>query len=218
MKFTLDSSSLESFNKNRMVEIAGLYDDAALELMNHEIDRFLAKEEAQTQEKAMLCGHDLFRKLEKYKKTLQLHSLGQIAYELVAVKPLRLAFDQLLVAPNGIADEFLDTIFLKKEGSLKERSCVNELVMGALIALKAEEALLPFAAKAGHIVFFSPDITIPFDWLKKRKGDRYLLLAFSTKHAQYIFNEGDPQNHYLKRMGYVYGDKLKDSLNPIFYR
>ena len=58
MKFTLDTSSLETFNKNRMVEISGLFDSGAIDTINREIDFFLAKEKVETQERAMALGHE----------------------------------------------------------------------------------------------------------------------------------------------------------------
>lgn len=218
MKFTLDSAALEGFNREGIIEVSGLYTADQILAINREIDQFLAAKGVKTQEEAMGRGRDLFRSNELFKKQLALPSLGQIAYELVATKPLRLAYDQLLVGSMSLADNYAKTLFLHKNAHLQERSCISELVLGAMLALKASEAQLPFAGVAGHIVFFRPDRPIPFSWLKEIEQARYVLLAFATVHAQYIFNADDPQNHYLKQMGYIYGDKLKDNLHPIFYR
>ena len=68
------------------------------------------------------------------------------------------------------------------------------------------------------MVFFTPETEIPFEALKTRLADRYLLLAFSSHRAQYLYNEKDPVNYYLKHRGYVYGDKLKESDHPIILR
>ncbi|QLH36192.1 MAG: hypothetical protein HWD61_08680 [Parachlamydiaceae bacterium] len=45
-----------------------------------------------------------------------------------------------------------------------------------------------------------------------------MLLAFADFRTVYILNENDPHTHTLKHLGYVFGDKLSDKLNPIVYR
>lgn len=212
MKFTLSSSALETFNRDRQVEIEGFYD---ADLINAEIERLL---KGVNPREAMVQGRDLFRKSETLHKALQLSALGKVIYELIAVRPLRFAADQLLVSAEHPIERKEVAAFLKKTGSLKERSCLSEVVLGAMIALKAKEERLPFSKTAGNVVFFDPDISVPVEWLAENLGDRYWLLTFTTLHAQYIYNDRDPQNHYLKHLGYVYGDKLKDTLSPVIFR
>lgn len=218
MKFTLDKSSLETFNKDRIIELEGFYSPEKIVDINREIDSLLAKEKVELREDAMKLGHNLFLQMPNYKRLFQLPLLAEIVYELISVKPLRLAYDQLLVAAADTFDQNSATSFLTPELTLEKRSSVNELVMGVMIALNAKEAMIPFSGEPGRVVFFSPETSIPFDFLKDRLADRYLLLAFSSAHAQYLYNDLDPQNHYLKKMGYVYGDKLKDSVSPIVFR
>lgn len=218
MKFTLDKKSLETFNKDHLLEIEGFYSDDKLLILNKEIDKLLLDEKKELREEKMLFGRDLFRKSEVLKKALQLPLLGQIIYELISVKPLRLAFDQLLQASNNSFDVERASTFLNHPETLEKGTSINELVLGVMIPLNAKESMLPFSGEPGRVVFFGPEIPIPYDFLKNRLADRYLLMAFSTLHAQYLYNEKDPQNHYLKRLGYIYGDRLKDSIHPIVYR
>lgn len=209
MKFTLDRHSLETFNKGRLLEIEGLYSPERVGELNRLIDDLLHKEKLEKREESMRFAHDLFRQSEALKKGLNLSALAQIAYELIAVKPLRLVYDQLLECAKNNFDKESPTAFFEGEKSLQERSSVSDLVLGARMALKGDQP--------GNVVFFGPEIPLPLEFLKERLNDRYLLLAFSSLHAQYVFQAADPQNHFLKRLGYVYGDKLKDSLHPLIY-
>lgn len=218
MKFTLDKSSLETFNKTRMLELEGLYSPEKVREINREIDALIPKDKIGFREEIMKFGRDLTRKSESFKRAIGFNRLGEIAYELISVRPLRLAFDQVIVAASNSFDEQRATTFLNDTGSLNQKSGINEIVLGVIIALNAKEENLPFAGTEGRAVFFGPDIPIPFEFLKNRLADRYLLIAFSTVHAQYLYNDNDPQNHYLKKEGFVYGDRLKDSTHPIIYR
>ena len=218
MKFTLDKSSLETFNKGHVLEIEGLYSPERMREINLEIESLLPPGREVFREEVMGKGRDLFRKSESLKRLLALHTLGEIAYELISVKPLRLAFDQILVAATNSFDQQRLSTFLNGDESLAARSGINELVLGVMIALRAKEERLPFSGTEGHVVFFTPEMPIPFECLKNQLGSRYLLLALSTVHAQYLYNEKDPQNHFLKSLGFVYGDRLKDSTHPIIYR
>lgn len=250
MKFTLDKHSLETFNKNHILEVDGFFSAQKMLELNRAIDELIAKEKLEKREDIMKFGHDLFLKVDNYKRLLQLPLMAEIVYELISVKPLRLAYDQLLVAAANSFDLGRPTTFLTHAETLENRSSVNELVLGVMIALNAkpeeiipqeeapvpeegsdietvaltteepvtEKKTSPFASETGRVVFFDPQISIPFDSLKTKLADRYLLLAFSTVHAQYLYNDLDPQNHFLKKLGYVYGDKLKDSINPVLLR
>jgi hypothetical protein len=218
MKFALDRGSLESFNKNKWVELEGFYSPEKVIDINRAIDSLIAKHKWEHREDIMAGSYNLFLEIPEWRRLLQVPLLAEIAYELASVKPLRLASDQLLQAATNTFDQGRATTFLNKTETLEERSSINELVLGVMIALKGGEENLPFAKEPGRVVFFSPQIPIPFDSLKNSLSDRYLLLTFSTQHAQYLYNEKDPQNHKLKKWGYVYGDRLKDSVSPIVYR
>jgi len=47
---------------------------------------------------------------------------------------------------------------------------------------------------------------------------RYLMLVYTHPTAIYYLEEKDPKTHHLKSLGYVFGDRLNDKLNPIVYR
>lgn len=222
MKFTLDKASFEAFNKDKWVELEGFYTPERIQEINGVIDRLIAEKKLERKEDIMASSHDLFRKIDGYSRLLQLPWLADIVYELASEKPLRLAYDQLYQAGMSSFDQSRESEFFNGTKILSEVSSMNEIVLGVMIALKVSEGVseeaLPFSQEAGRIAVISPEIEIPFDMLKTRLADRYLLLVFSTKRAQYLYNPKDPQNHLLKHLGYVYGDKLKDTLHPIILR
>jgi hypothetical protein len=47
---------------------------------------------------------------------------------------------------------------------------------------------------------------------------RYLLIVFANRRAQYVLNANDPHAHALKHKGYVFGDRLREELHPIVIR
>ena len=84
-----------------------------------------------------------------------------------------------------------------KEISLEEWSSVKPVHLGL--------ALYP----SGNGVFFRATEPVQFV-----TGD-VTLIAFVGKTAQYIENRNDPQLYDLKKLGYGYGDHLKNDTHPI---
>lgn len=205
MKFTMNKEGMDIFQKTGKVELTGLYEPEDLQKILH---YSLAKP---------LGVRDLCRQSSPLKQVLNLTALGSIVYELSMVKPLRYGFDQLLSAPKH---HFEKAPLLEGELPLQERSAVTELVMGALICLRSHmfETHLPFAKEPGDVVFFRPDLPISFEGLKKCPEDLYLLITFVRANSVFVFCDKDPEQHYLKTLGYSYGDKLKDALHPVVFR
>lgn len=140
------------------------------------------------------------------------------------------------------------TKLLNESHPLDQSSCVSQVACGLLICLSASEEkvieslpaensvepidsldpvslepiapLTPqvFGTVPGSITYFTPDYPIPYPILKERQGCRYLLIVYVESTAQYLFEERDYNGHELKHLGYVFGDKLNDKLNPIVLR
>lgn len=188
-----------------------------------------------------LAGRDLWRSDEQIKKTVVQRLLAEIASELIERKPLRLGYDQFY--PNPIQAQKLVTItnpfvdFLQQQPTIKEISCINGILCGLMLCLsgakgkefldvapmeKSPTLLIPpvniFPKIAGHGVFFHPDARIDLNQLLERPGQDYLMIIYTQATAQYTLQEGDLNTHTLKRLGYVFGDRLSDKLNPIVYR
>jgi hypothetical protein len=53
---------------------------------------------------------------------------------------------------------------------------------------------------------------------KQAKTQKFLLFLYAEEDALYTLNPLDPHTHALKRMGYVFGDRLKETTHPHLIR
>ncbi len=230
MKFATDKSHRDYFYKHGTIEFEGLFTPTQINEINAKIDEILCKNLAiksyklakQNAQEIFKHGRDLFRHDEALKKLLLHKRLANIAVELLEVRSIRMGYDQLLVGEVGspLLDPMYDQ-FLQQEGTLQEKSCMTPVVCGLMLCLEppqTEVTSIFFPKTPGHVIFFRPNIPLDLKFLTQVQGGRYLLMTYADRRTVYILNEKDPHTHTLKHRGYVFGDKLSDSLNPIIYR
>jgi hypothetical protein len=194
-----------------------------------------------TADQIFSAGRDLWRSDDQIKKAVTQRILAEIASELIERKPLRLGYDQFFPFPTqiqklvSIESPFAD--FLQQQPTIKEISCINGILCGIVLCLsgakgkeildvapmnESQSLLIPpvniFPKIAGHGVFFHPDARIDLNQLLERPGQDYLMIIYTQARAQYTLQESDLNTHTLKRLGYVFGDRLSDKLNPVVYR
>lgn len=85
---------------------------------------------------------------------------------------------------------------------INEHSSINNL-LGIFIISLAD----------GSGSFYLPSTPLP-----SFENDPCLMIAYCDKYSQYLYEEADPQVHFLKSLGYVFGDRLNDQLHPILLR
>ncbi len=137
-------------------------------------------------------GHDLFRT----NKALMRRVYAEIALGLVDKDYLRLVYSQTLVSP------------LTAEQTLQDISSFSMLEVGMIIVLESE------SVKPGSGIFLTPDC--PFERLPSfTKG---VLVVYAAQESRYIFNPNDPHTHYLKKLGYGFGDNLNVTTHPLLYK
>lgn len=109
-----------------------------------------------------------------------------------------LAFELIQKKPLRLA---FDQLIPENSEELNEYSCINNLLGMFFICLED-----------GSGSFYLPSTPLPsFE-------DRFFMIAYCDKYSQYLFEERDPQVHFLKSLGYVFGDRLNDRLHPILLR
>jgi hypothetical protein len=134
---------------------------------------------------------DLWRQSTEAAKIILSQKCAQIAAELVGLKVLRIAFDLELQAgtlPTGST-------------TLQSMSCLQPVVCGLMLDLNS-----------GKGTFIAPDFS-----LAPHLRDQKLLIAYGGEKLLYTHNPSDPYTHLLKREGYVFGDLVKTSTNPLVY-
>lgn len=198
MRFTLNRPAIDAFNKTGQFAVESFFDSAKLAKINRLIDEKISSFEFK--EKAMLEGHNLVIENEALQKAINVFNLAVLSYEFTKVKPIRLAYDQFLFGGISTFDEDRNSLFLNNELSIDQKVAVSLPVMCVVINLKT-----------GDLLFLKPTETMP----KVSLGDRYLFLVFTQAASLYQPCKGDPVESFLKKRGYVYGDKLKDSYHPL---
>lgn len=238
MKFAIANDHRKFFQKNGWIEFNDFVSPDQMIVMNEEIDRVLAdrlevspeKLKTVPSEQLFLKGHDLWRESPKLSKCTLLPRFAEIATELIEKKPLRLGYDQLFPPLDSINNfqPSLYSAFLNQEAPLESICCLTGLACGLIFALGEsssveedkvkEEANAVFPRTKGHAVFFLPSLTIRWDAIPLEPGQRYYLIVYTYQLSRYSLQPADPHTHWLKQLGYVFNDKLKDRLHPIVYR
>ena len=159
-----------------------------------------------------LYGYDMAIASTVVRKALCSPKIGRSAFAFVRKKPLRYAFDRLWNAPSGI------------NSPIEELSSVTPIMIGLIVALEdrqsGEEQHKPFEYRslpsaAGSVAFISPKTMMT---LPDTTAGRYIVVGYASGVPIYRFQPQDRQTHALKQLGYVFGDRLKETTHPVVFR
>jgi hypothetical protein len=239
MKFTIDFQHREFFIKNHFIEFDHLVPPDQLESFQHRLHALLIKRQKKDSTKKsplsakdlFMAGYDVWRDEDVLRKFVTNKVFAEIAAELCEKKPLRLAFDQYFPSNSKtISKEKSEyASLLHKKSTLANFSPVQGVVCGLMLCLSGEEKkndetsqhspeLSLFSETPGNGVYFDQDAIINFEEWSSKENHDYLLIVYSIEKAVYIMQPDNPHSNTLKNFGYVYGDRLKDKLNPILVR
>ncbi len=198
MKFSITLEQRDSYAKQGYVALCELLTLQELTFLNDFSSKLPAKGKA-------ALPRDLWRQDEKLRKIILNGKFANLAYEFIQRKPIKIAFDELLLQRRPA------------HLTLQEGSCVSSL-QGALILCLAANDKTPFDLIPGAGMFLNPT-TAP-DLLESfsQQSGKFLLIAYGNAHSQYLHVEKDPYCHFLKSLGYVFGEKLHESLHPVLLR
>lgn len=239
MKFAIAGEHRRFFQTHHYLEVEDLLSPDQVQQCNIAVDAVLAERlkvhpqkiaHYSAVDQLFVCGRDLWRSSDTLKKVITKQQLSEIAYELFDVKPLRLGYDQLYpeVQSRSVfanANTQIDTLFDK--ASVFESTCsIQGALGGVMLCLSdntagsetaaAEQTV--FSQKVGHGVFFNSKATIDYPSLLQRQGQRFLLLVYTHPTSVYVPKDQDPLFYSFKNVGYSFGDRLNDKVNPIIYR
>ncbi len=188
MRTTISAQQSSFFTKNGYIEFGGV--DLDLEALFKE------------------TGRDQWQKSAAIRAIL-LRKLGPIALVLAGKKTLRIGADWHI--PAGLAP--------KQQGRCEELFSIQGLQIGCIIAkecptmLPSPLGLLPLPTTPGHVLFFRTNLIL--DWPKCPPVDLYLA-AFALPNGMYVENRKDPHTNDLKKLGYSFGDVLRNDTHPLF--
>lgn len=230
MKFAIENDQKRFFRKNRFLETEGLLSETELNELNLHIDKALIerlkikedKLHRQFSQDVLKEGRDLSRFDDYLKKTVLHQRFAEIASELIEFRPLRFGYDQLYINNKESGDWNPYKSLILEPSNLKDISSLQGVLCGALLCLKNKDESNGesdiFSKKVGNITFFSAELPLNFNDLQATSEKRYLMIVYTQPTAIYYLQEKDPKTHHLKSLGYVFGDRLNDKLNPIVYR
>jgi hypothetical protein len=240
MKFATAKEHRDFFQKHGWIEFEGFISDEQLALTNQAIDQVLEERlkvssgrlGLLSSEKFFLEGRDLWRSNQTLRKLAAQPRFVEISSELIEKKPLRLGYDQLL--PGHVKTEFSEPTqqvysrFLEQTANLEDVSCLKGVVCGLILSLggnqggsqekNSSEGINIFPNQPGRVIFFRPNILINWNDLHNYPGQRFYMIVYTQAFAYYHLQPNDPHTHFLKRIGYIFNDKLNDKLHPIIYR
>lgn len=238
MHFSVIGEHRDFFRKQHWIECEGLLTQKQLSTFQKGVEtviheRLKDSPKQSTPEKIFEAGHDLWRGLPALKKLILQKELGEIASELIEHKPLRFGYDQLFpTISTSVPYPTSFRNFLSTTPTLQEMSAIQGVLSGAIICVKAPEKILTdekenplegsttsfFPKEPGNVIFFSPEVPISFNALKEKSGGLYLLLVYVKSNAVYFRQDKDPHVNAFRQLGYNFGDKLLDRLNPLVYQ
>ena len=222
MRFALNLEHRDFYSKNGFVEFEHLLTLEQIETLQQAIDTTLATRLKITPSKliqqsaAILfqAGFDLWRDHPLIKKALFKTTLSDIASQLFQAPLLRMGYDQYIDTRHGTATP------LTGHQTIEAQSCAKPL-LGALIlrlspATPHSVALIP--SQIGSGIYVNPKTPLNWKELFAQSDLKLLILTYASPRALYYLEPNDPHTHSWKKLSYVFGDRLNDSVHPILYR
>ena len=212
MKFSISLDQRYFLNQKGFIPFYALLSNQELKTLNDALES-----------KKSAAKHDLWREDDAIKQIVFSRRLVNLVYELTNVKPLRIAFDHYLpVKSKGLLDtekkSSLETFF-ENPIPIQERMSINPLVGMFVLVLNTDSDVDgEMSVTAGGGYFILPTTTFSLDLISVSPNQRLFLIGYGDSHSQYLYETKDPDVHYLKTLGYVFGDRLNDHMHPILYR
>lgn len=208
MKLSVTSQQHEYFQAQHLIVFEGVLSKEEISELEANIDKTLALNLKRTvdqvwresPEKLFLAGLNLWQSSIPIRKLITSSRLSNVASQLLNQKPMRMGYD-LYIKPGNAH-------FLEPLRPFREICCIQGLLGGILICLEGE--------KAGNMAVFGPELQI--NPTTVFAGKPFLLVTYAHPTSLFIRNLSDPMCLVLQKMGYRYGDRLTDALNPIIYK
>ena len=197
MGFGLTKEHHDFFHKSHFIEFEDLLSSNSMDALEQTVGTLVTSADWMHQ------GHDVWRRGEPIKKVTLHRGFAEIASSLCK-KRLRLAYDQVIEGPLS-----------QNPLNLIEASPVRRVVCGLILQLNpissVENSLIP--KKRGNGIFFSPFCKLDFP-----KDCHLFMIAYTEKFAQYVYEKRAPNIHALKKLDYVFGDRLRTDTHPLLPR
>lgn len=218
MRFKVTGDHRKVLEKQRYIEFEDVFSTDELEKVSQHIDVVLGQRtrrliETASCEELFRAGRDLWRDDSILKNFVSNRGVAQLAAELFQQKTLCLAFDQSLrtTLRAGFSGATPATV--------QKKSCIQPLAGAVLVQLSGQShsaSILP--KKRENAVFIAPQLTLPWEIFFQEPQSSFLLIGYASQKALYVCEKSDPNLHFLKKLGYVFGDHLNTDHHPLLYK
>lgn len=213
INFSVVGEHRNFFRKHQWIECEELLSPKELSYIQEKIEN---KEIAQ---------RDLWRQEAPLKKIVLNKSLARVAAELTETRSLRFGYDQLLILPKKTHEEpTAYDLLLQQTLSLENISSIQGVICGVMLCVQADQSAhideqdSPiFSINPGNGVFFTPEFPIDFTTVHRRPGCTYLMIVYVQPTSVYYSQPHDPFCRHFQQLGYQFGDRLSEQLNPLVF-
>ena len=220
MRFSLTKEHKEFFYKHLFIEFEEVLSPDQIASLKVSIQHVMAKRDSKIyKEGTPLIGRDLFRDDKDIRKFILSKNFAHVVKDLCSKDSLRMAFDQYL-NPKKTGPKFFS-----KLSSFKEASCLADTYAILIFKLSGKEftrpeegPFLPSPHKVGSLLIVHPDKILNFEGLLESSDDELYIITYGSDKLLYRPSNLDPAEPLIKRMGYAYGDLMKEQTHPIVYR
>lgn len=215
MNFLIRDIHINFFIENGYIEFNDfLSDEENIKLFN-EINNLISKRSNKNIDELTSIdiyknSRNLFKDSNILKKFETDKNLSQIACLLTHKNSLQLSLDQAI---------FKDiSSFFKKTFSFNEIFCLSGLEIIVLLNLNNNSLDIKdnfLSIKPKSILFINPNKILDFEIFFKKSINYFLIGYARLNNLMYIENKEDINQNLLKKMGYCFGDNLKNNNFPI---
>ncbi|MFA6915584.1 MAG: hypothetical protein WC222_04245 [Parachlamydiales bacterium] len=231
MKFAVAPEQKSFFKHNQYIELDGLLNEKSFEILKSGVKKTLAlrlnTEESRldkcTAQQLFTAGHDIWRSQNEVKKAIANNQIGEILYELMDERPIRLGYDLVLPAARYASFSGAEPLhyskYIETEQTLEKMGSIQGVLGGIIFCLEAPANPIPgWPSTPGSLLVVSNNYMLPLQHLQGYTGALYLAVVYCRDRSVYVVQQNDPHTHSYRQAGYNPGDRLNEKNNPVIYR
>lgn len=231
MKIAVSSEQKRFFERHQIIELEGLLSPQAFANLKQAVFATLAlrlnteesKLNRNSAQQLFCAGRDIWRTHAEVRKIITSSSIGELLYDLMDSRPIRLAYDQVLPCQRIVqldAAEPAHYAELTKYNTTMEEISSIQGVLGAIIfCIDGPYAAVDgWPSQPGNALVVTGKAILSLSSLQAVSGGIYYAVVYARDKALYIQSSSDPLTYSFKQVGYNPGDRLQDKYNPVTYR
>ena len=227
MKIIADPEQIRYFKEHHTIQFDDVLSSSRLDEVNDEIDTLLSRRTGEKKElvatfppaEVYPYARDFWRESESIKKFDCQNRFADLLLSFFVSQRFLLGSDQLLVPESRATigyQPYYPQAFPEPK-PLEEQGSIQGVHSALIVCLQGEsentESIFP--THPGSVAVVGPNYPLPFFELGNNFTQRFLLITYARHNAMYLHREEDPNTHYLKSLGYVFGDKLLQKGHPL---